>query len=170
MLSALELAQSLEAGKLTPRAVVDICAEAIAAREKDIGAFVTLDLAAARRAADDPRLASLPLSGLPVAFKDIFDTADLPTQYGSPIYCGHRPRADAAVVALTRRAGGVVFGKTTQNILTAAKIVSILGILVAGFGWAQSSPMEWKFADKNVGWGALAIILVLSAVKVWAHK
>ena len=79
MLSALDLAARLEAGKLTPRAVVEMCAEAIAAREKDVAAFATLDLAGARRAADDPRLSSLPLRGLPVGFKDIFDTADLPS-------------------------------------------------------------------------------------------
>jgi Asp-tRNA(Asn)/Glu-tRNA(Gln) amidotransferase A subunit family amidase len=92
-----------------------MCAEAIAAREKDVRAFVTLDLDAARRAAADPKLASTPLRGLPVGFKDIFDTADFPTQYGSPIYSGFQPRADAAAVALTRRAGGIVIGKTVTT-------------------------------------------------------
>ena len=115
MLSALDLAARLEAGKLTLRAVVEMCAEAIAAREKDIGAFVTLDLAAARRAADDPRLSSLPLRGLPVGFKDIFDTADLPTQYGSPVYANNRPAADATAVVMTREAGGIVIGKTVTT-------------------------------------------------------
>jgi len=115
MLSALDLAARLEAGKLTPRAVVEMCAEAIAAREKDVGAFVTLDLAAARRAADDPRLSSLPLYGLPVGFKDIFDTADLPTQYGSPVYANNRPTADATAVVMTREAGGIVIGKTVTT-------------------------------------------------------
>ena len=115
MLSALDLARRIEAGELTPRAAVELCAEAIAAREKDVGAFVALDLDAARRAAEAPRLASLPLHGLPVAFKDIFDTADLPTQYGSPIYAGYRPRADATAVAMTRRAGGIVIGKTVTT-------------------------------------------------------
>ena len=116
MLSALDLAARLEAGKLTPRAVVEMCAEVIAAREKDVAAFATLDLAGARRAADDPRLSSLPLRGLPVGFKDIFDTADLPTQYGSPVYANHRPAADATAVVMTRQAGGIVLGKmvTTQ--------------------------------------------------------
>jgi Asp-tRNA(Asn)/Glu-tRNA(Gln) amidotransferase A subunit family amidase len=80
MVSALDLARRIEAGELKPRAVVELCAEAIAAREPDISAFVTLDLDAARRAADEPRLTALPLRGLPVAFKDIFDTADLPSQ------------------------------------------------------------------------------------------
>jgi Asp-tRNA(Asn)/Glu-tRNA(Gln) amidotransferase A subunit family amidase len=115
MLSALDLARRIEAGELTPRAAVALCAQAIAAREKEIGAFAALDLDAARRAAEEPRLASTPLRGLPVAFKDIFDTADLPTQYGSPIYAGYRPRADATAVALTRRAGGNVIGKTVTT-------------------------------------------------------
>jgi Asp-tRNA(Asn)/Glu-tRNA(Gln) amidotransferase A subunit family amidase len=115
MLSALDLARRIESGELTPRAVIDICAEAIAAREKEIGAFVVLDLVAARRAADDARIAATPLRGLPVGIKDIFDTADFPTQYGSPIYSGFQPRADAAAVALTRRAGGIILGKTVTT-------------------------------------------------------
>jgi Asp-tRNA(Asn)/Glu-tRNA(Gln) amidotransferase A subunit family amidase len=115
MLSALDLARRIEAGELKPRAAVELCAQAIAAREPDIRAFVVLDLDAARRAADEPRLAALPLRGLPVAFKDIFDTADLPTQYGSPIYAGYRPRADASAVAMARSAGGIVIGKTVTT-------------------------------------------------------
>jgi Asp-tRNA(Asn)/Glu-tRNA(Gln) amidotransferase A subunit family amidase len=115
MLSALDLVRRIEGGELSPRDTVELCAEAIAAREQEIGAFVALDLDAARRAAEDPRLASTPLRGLPVAFKDIFDTADFPTQYGSPIYKGHRPCADATAVALTRRAGGNIIGKTATT-------------------------------------------------------
>ena len=115
MLSALDLARRIEAGEITPRAVIDMCAEAIAARDKEVGAFVVLDLVAARRAAENPKLAATPLRGLPVGFKDIFDTADFPTQYGSPIYAGFQPRADAAAVALTRRAGGIVIGKTATT-------------------------------------------------------
>ena len=115
MLAALDLARRIEAGELTPRAVVELCAEAIAANEPKVGAFVTLDLDAARRAADDSRLAAMPLHGLPVGVKDIYDTADLPTQYGSPIYAGYRPRADAAAVSLVRRAGGLILGKTVTT-------------------------------------------------------
>ena len=115
MLSALALARGVEAGELTPRKLVETCAEAIADREKDIGAFATLDLTGARRAAEGSQLASLPLRGLPVAFKDIFDTADLPTQYGSPVYAGHRPAADASAVVMTRQAGGILIGKTVTT-------------------------------------------------------
>src|SRR5215813_5662122 len=113
MLSALELVRQIEAGALTPRAVIDHCAETIAKRDADVGAFVALDVEAARERAD--RLATLPLRGLPIGVKDIYDTADLPTEYGSAIYAGHRPKADAAMVALIRRAGGVVIGKTVTT-------------------------------------------------------
>ena len=106
MLSALGLARAIEGGELTPAHTVELCADAIAKRENDIGAFVTLDLESARRAAAQPGLKDRPLRGLPVALKDIFDTADLPTEYGSTIYAGYRPRYDASLVALIRRNGG----------------------------------------------------------------
>ena len=47
--------------------------------------------------------------------KDIFDTADMPTEYGSPIYAGYRPKVDASLVALIRRAGGTLIGKTVTT-------------------------------------------------------
>ncbi len=112
MLSALDLARRIAAGELTPARVLDLCAQTIAAREPQIGAFAALDLATARRAAETPGLAQQPLAGLPVGIKDIYDTADLPTGYGSPIYAGHQPRSDAAMVMLVRRAGGLIAGKT----------------------------------------------------------
>jgi len=115
MLSVLDLVRRLDAGEIKPRAVVEMCAEAIAAREAEIGAFAALDIEAARGAAEQTRLSRSPLRGLPVGIKDIYDTADLPTQYGSPIYAGYRPRADAAAVTLVRRAGGVVLGKTVTT-------------------------------------------------------
>ena len=115
MLSALELARRIEAGALSPRAVVELCAEAVATHESEIGAFAALDLDAARRRVEQQQLAPLPLHGLPVGIKDIFDTADLPTAYGSAIYAGHRPKADAAMVMLIRRAGGLVLGKTVTT-------------------------------------------------------
>jgi Asp-tRNA(Asn)/Glu-tRNA(Gln) amidotransferase A subunit family amidase len=56
-----------------------------------------------------------PLAGQWVAVKDIFDTAGLPTAYGSPIYSGHQPASDAAIVGIIRRAGGVVIGKSVTT-------------------------------------------------------
>src|SRR5579862_2934269 len=69
MLSALDLVRRVEGGELTPRAVVELCADAIAARENEVGAFVAHDLDAARRLAADPHVAAAPLRGLPLAFK-----------------------------------------------------------------------------------------------------
>ena len=52
------------------------------------------------------------LAGLPIAVKDVIDTAGIATEYGLPIYAGRVPRADAASAAAVRAAGGYVFGKT----------------------------------------------------------
>jgi Asp-tRNA(Asn)/Glu-tRNA(Gln) amidotransferase A subunit family amidase len=56
-----------------------------------------------------------PLHGLPIGVKDLFDTVDMPTAYGSPIYTGHRPPWDAAAVAIARAAGAIVIGKTVTT-------------------------------------------------------
>jgi Asp-tRNA(Asn)/Glu-tRNA(Gln) amidotransferase A subunit family amidase len=115
MLSALDLARRIESGELTPRAAVELCAQAIAAREAEIGAFAALDIEAARHDAERLELPRSPLRGLPVGIKDIFDTADFPTAYGSSLYAGHQPKSDAAMVMMVRRAGGIVMGKTVTT-------------------------------------------------------
>ena len=56
-----------------------------------------------------------PLHGIPVGIKDVIDTADMPTEYGSSIYRGHHPNADSACVALLRLAGAVILGKTATT-------------------------------------------------------
>jgi Asp-tRNA(Asn)/Glu-tRNA(Gln) amidotransferase A subunit family amidase len=115
MLSALDLARRLDSGELSPAQAIELCAQAIAKREAEVGAFVTLDLDGARKAAQAEGLKAKPLRGLPVALKDIFDTFDMPTEYGSKLYAGHRPKADASLVALIRRAGGIPIGKTVTT-------------------------------------------------------
>jgi Asp-tRNA(Asn)/Glu-tRNA(Gln) amidotransferase A subunit family amidase len=106
-LGARHAARLVEQGELSAEKWLRSCLERITAREKDVGAWAHLP-----REFPDPKHAKAPLFGAPVGVKDIFDTHDMPTAYGSPIYAGHRPRADAAIVALTRRAGGVIMGKT----------------------------------------------------------
>lgn len=110
MLRALDLAEALFEGDLTPSSVVELIAEAVAAREPEVGAFAHLDLDSLRleaaRGGFDGGLA-----GLPVAFKDIIDTAGVPTGHGSPIYKGWKPKADAAIVSMTKAAGGLMLGK-----------------------------------------------------------
>jgi Asp-tRNA(Asn)/Glu-tRNA(Gln) amidotransferase A subunit family amidase len=112
-LSATEAARRIDAGSLRPEALLEACLDRIAAREDTVRAFVHLDPALARAAAARPL--SGVLAGLPVGVKDVLDTADQPSQYGSPIWRGYQPRADAYAVAATRRAGGVVLGKTVTT-------------------------------------------------------
>jgi Asp-tRNA(Asn)/Glu-tRNA(Gln) amidotransferase A subunit family amidase len=85
--------------------------------EPEIHAWAHLDpellLAGAGRL--DASSAHGPLHGITVGVKDIIDTHDLPTEFGSEIHRGHRPPRDAACVALTRRAGGIIAGKTVTT-------------------------------------------------------
>ncbi len=115
--SATEAAAAIAAGRLTSTALVAACLERIAAREADVQAWACLDpdqaLAAARACDREPPRSRL--HGLPVGIKDVIDTADLPTEYGSPIYRGNRPSADAACVAQIREKGGIVLGKTVST-------------------------------------------------------
>ncbi|MEX1007289.1 MAG: amidase [Acidimicrobiia bacterium] len=81
--------------------------------EPTVHAWAYLDPARAR--AEAKAVPTGPLSGVVLGVKDIFDTADQPTEYGSPIYAGHRPRGDAGVVAQLRAAGAVALGKTVTT-------------------------------------------------------
>jgi Asp-tRNA(Asn)/Glu-tRNA(Gln) amidotransferase A subunit family amidase len=112
--SASEIAEAIAAGKTTCEAVVGDCVARIAARDGTVKAFVNFDpeiaLEQSRALDRGPRRG--PLHGVPVGLKDTIDTFDMPTEMGSPIYRGNRPRADAACVALLRRAGAIILGKT----------------------------------------------------------
>ena len=110
-LTATHALAAIQAGRLSAADYMEACLDRIAAREGTIRAFAWLDPAQARRAAVRPG----PLSGIPIAVKDVIDTGEMPSQYGSPIWAGHRPRADAACVAAARAAGAVVIGKTVTT-------------------------------------------------------
>jgi Asp-tRNA(Asn)/Glu-tRNA(Gln) amidotransferase A subunit family amidase len=116
-LSARDAAREIAAGRLSAAALVAACLDRIAAREPVVGAWHYVDrdaaLAAARRCDASPP--GGPLHGIPIAVKDLIDTSDMPTGYGSVIYEGHRPVADAACVALARAAGAIVLGKTVTT-------------------------------------------------------
>jgi Asp-tRNA(Asn)/Glu-tRNA(Gln) amidotransferase A subunit family amidase len=92
---------------------VEHALEIIADREPVLHAWAALDADKARAEADQAPTG--PLSGLTLGVKDIFDSADLPTEYGSPIYAGFQPRSDAAAVALLRAAGAMLIGKTVTT-------------------------------------------------------
>jgi Asp-tRNA(Asn)/Glu-tRNA(Gln) amidotransferase A subunit family amidase len=85
----------------------------VADREPVLRAWAVLDADRAR--AEARRVGDGVLHGLTLGVKDIFDTSDLPTEYGSPIYAGYQPRADAASVALLRAAGATLVGKTVTT-------------------------------------------------------
>src|SRR3954471_482094 len=93
------------------------CLERIEAREAELRAWAWLDpdAALAQARARDAEAPRGPLHGLPVGVKDVIDTADMPTAYGSPIYEGQRPQRDADCVAWLREQGAVVLGKTVTT-------------------------------------------------------
>ncbi|MBR0660689.1 amidase [Neoroseomonas oryzicola] len=108
-------------GSDTPRAYLERCLETIAALEPQVMAFVSLNEAGAREAADASTAryrAGAPLSpidGLPIGIKDLLETRDLPTEMGSAFYKGNRPGRDSALVQALRQAGAVIVGKTVTT-------------------------------------------------------
>ena len=119
--SARALVTRMRGGETSAVAVTTAFLEQIAAREGEVHAFAFLDPAAALAAAErcDAAMAAGaragPLHGLPVAVKDIIDTADMPTEYGGEIFAGRRPARDATIVRRLRNAGAVVLGKTVTS-------------------------------------------------------
>ena len=116
-MSATVASAAIHAGELTSEALVAACLERIAQREGEVRAWAWIDpeqALAQARAADRVKPRSR-LHGIPVGIKDVIDTFDMPTEYGSPIYKSHRPAADAACVAQIRELGGVILGKTVST-------------------------------------------------------
>lgn len=113
-LPAVKLARMLASHEVSSEAVTHSFLDAIHEREGEVRAFAWLDTARAIETAREHDRGDWrgPLHGLPVAVKDVIDTADIPTEYGSPIYLGHVPQADAACVAALKAAGAFVLGKT----------------------------------------------------------
>src|SRR5260370_34306168 len=117
----LSATERFQTGADTPRDFLERCLADIAALEPKIGAFVNLNLEGARAAADQssarwragaPRS---PIDGMPVAVKDIIETADMPTENGSPLFAGFRSQPAGASVAALREAGAVIVGKTVTT-------------------------------------------------------
>ena len=104
----------LAARDVTCETVTHSFLDAIEQRESEVHAFTWVDAQRALNIARgfDQSGRFGPLAGLPVAVKDVIDTAGIATEYGSPIYAGHVSGADAACIATMRAAGGYVFGKT----------------------------------------------------------
>ncbi|MDX2259444.1 MAG: amidase [Hyphomicrobiaceae bacterium] len=120
-LTAHAAAEAMRRGDITSEELVSACLERIDAREPDVGAFAHLDREQAladARAADHARRAGRGfgrLNGVPIAVKDIIDTAGRPTEHGTPIHAGRRALQDAACVAALKSAGAVILGKTVTT-------------------------------------------------------
>ena len=108
MISLADLQRRIESGELSADAAIAQSVEATNAHDKTIGAFV-------RRAENLSPASAGPLRGIAVGIKDIIDTADFPTEMGSSIYKGWRPREDASVVMMLKAAGASIAGKTTTT-------------------------------------------------------
>ena len=116
-LTATEIVSSIAAGKTTCERVARACLERIAERDPKVLAwqYVNPEQVIAYAKELDASGRGGPLRGVPFGVKDIIDTCDMPTEYGSPIYRQHQPASDAACVALSRKAGAVLMGKTVST-------------------------------------------------------
>lgn len=116
-LSVRDLVARMSRRELRAETLVRAALDRIAARDGVIQAWQHVSAEAAIEQARrlDAGTVSTPLHGIPLGVKDLMDTADAPTTYGSPIYARHRPERDAAAVALARDAGAIVLGKTVTT-------------------------------------------------------
>jgi len=120
-LSASDAVHLIRQGAIDSAQLVEACLARVRETDTQVQAWAFLDpdhALAQARAADDLKRQGLPigpLHGVPVGVKDIFDTADMPTEYGSVLYAGRTPSRDAAAVAMLRAAGAVIIGKTVTT-------------------------------------------------------
>ena len=116
-LTATEIVAAIKTGRATCEEVTRACLERIDARDPDVQAwqYINREQAIAEARARDRGDKSGALIGVPFNVKDIINTGDMPTEYGSPIYKDFRPRADASCVALSRKAGAVLLGKAVTT-------------------------------------------------------
>jgi len=116
-----EAVADIREGRITSAELVSDCLKRIEVVDPEVQAWTFLDRDHAMRQAealDEHRRSGRPLGplhGVPVGIKDIFDTGDMPTEFGSPLWAGRTPRADAAAVARLRAAGAVIMGKTVTT-------------------------------------------------------
>ena len=111
----------------SPREFLERCIARIKALESDVGAFVATNFRDAQAAADEASArwksgeTLSAIDGMPIGIKDIMETADMPTEQGSPLFEGWRGGRDSAVVASLREAGAVIVGKTVTTEFAAAE-------------------------------------------------
>src|SRR5712671_2946106 len=115
--TAAEAARRIRSGALSPSNLLASCLKRIDAVEPTLKAWVHLDRDAAARGAVQRDIEARegrdmgPLHGVPIALKDIFDAAGVPTTSGAPAWAARTPALDATAVARLRGAGAVPMGK-----------------------------------------------------------
>lgn len=116
-LTATEIVKGVRAGSFTCEAVVRACLDQITELEPSVAAWTYLapDKAIETAREMDRKGHNGPLVGVPFGVKDIIDTADMPTEWGTPIHRGRQAGRDAACVALSRKAGGILLGKAVTS-------------------------------------------------------
>ena len=121
MLDACTLRERLATGALSALEVVEASISRIEAREPEVHAWAWFDPEFARHQARQLDIhrqtgrAIGPLHGLPVALKDIIDTAKIPTENGCEIDKGRVPIKDATIVEKLKTAGAIIMGKTVTT-------------------------------------------------------
>ncbi|HKR71500.1 MAG TPA: amidase, partial [Streptosporangiaceae bacterium] len=120
-MTAAEMASAVAAGEVSAVELASAHLDRIKETDVQVRAFlhVAADGAlAAAKAVDERRAAGQPLgplAGVPLALKDVFTTADMPTTCGSKILAGWQPPYDATITARLRSAGVVILGKTNMD-------------------------------------------------------
>ena len=113
-----DISGRIGSGSRSPVELVTSCLEAIRQRDSKVQAWAYVDRRGALRQAETlakevrTRGPRSPLHGIPVGVKDIFDTSDMPTEWGAEPFLGRKPDGDAALVAEFRKLGAIVLGKT----------------------------------------------------------
>jgi len=116
--TATSLVERMKVGEFSATDLVQDCLDQIAASEPAVKAWAHLDAdnaLAQASALDELRELGKPLGplhGVPVGIKDIYDTADMPTEYNSQVHAGRQPDTDCTAIAKLREAGAVIMGKT----------------------------------------------------------
>ena len=122
-LSASQAIKALSKREIKATDLLLSCLDRIGQRENHVKAWTSLgkENALTRAKELDKGAFKGILHGLPIGVKDLYDTYDLPTSYGSPIYANHYPVTDAVSIALIRQAGGIILGKTVTTELASFK-------------------------------------------------
>src|SRR5437762_10172998 len=113
-LSIADLQALLRRREVSPREVIDVLRARIEGVDEEIGAYLSLDMEAAKKEADQANV-NLPLGGVPVAIKDIINVMGQPCTCGSKILQGYRATYNATVIRKLRAAGAIPFGKTNLD-------------------------------------------------------